>query len=236
MHLGDKLKTLRKSKGWTQPQLAEAIGIEQSYLSKLENGKSIPSSDIFELILKTFEINIAELLIDIDESIIYRQLRQIPEVSNYLATSKLSNIKEKKLWLVSSSLAFIVGLVLMLSSQFNLLFPSEQYNYVSTGIVLKGESKEVFSNFMYGHHDTRESIKKRTEEHIKRLNQDYLLLSSYRGELFNIKVPGGSRTYQLEQTKHIPQVENRIVSFIGLFIFLVGLFGFIIEKKIHMNS
>ena len=82
MHLGEKLKSLRKEKDWTQPQLAEAIGIEQSYLSKLENGKSIPSADIYELILKTFEIDTEEFLFDIDQSVVFRQLRQIPQVSN----------------------------------------------------------------------------------------------------------------------------------------------------------
>ena len=35
MKFGDKLKELRNEKEMTQPELAEAIGIEQSYLSKL---------------------------------------------------------------------------------------------------------------------------------------------------------------------------------------------------------
>ncbi len=40
MRFGEKLKELRNEKEWTQPEMAEAIGIEQSYWSKLENGKS----------------------------------------------------------------------------------------------------------------------------------------------------------------------------------------------------
>ena len=47
MNFGEKLKQIRTQKNLTQPQMAEAIGIEQSYLSKLENDKSIPSAEMF---------------------------------------------------------------------------------------------------------------------------------------------------------------------------------------------
>jgi len=44
MNFGERIKQLRTARNMTQPQLAEAIGIEQSYLSKLENDKSVPST------------------------------------------------------------------------------------------------------------------------------------------------------------------------------------------------
>jgi len=44
MNFGERIKQLRTERNMTQPQLAEAIGIEQSYLSKLENDKSVPST------------------------------------------------------------------------------------------------------------------------------------------------------------------------------------------------
>lgn len=40
------LRTLRLARGLTQPALAEKAEIEQSYLSKLENGRSKPSEDV----------------------------------------------------------------------------------------------------------------------------------------------------------------------------------------------
>src|SRR5688572_18022983 len=39
VNFGEKVKQLRAERNLTQPQLAQAIGIEQSYLSKLENDK-----------------------------------------------------------------------------------------------------------------------------------------------------------------------------------------------------
>jgi transcriptional regulator with XRE-family HTH domain len=235
MHLGEKLKSLRKTKNWTQPQLAEAIGIEQSYLSKLENGKSIPSADIYQLILTTFEVDTQELLRDIDQSVIYRQLRQIPEVANYLTLSKQANSKSKKIWLVTSSFWVVVGLVLLLAGQTALLFPEKLYNYYSMGVVLENESKEVFNDFMRGYQDSEETIKDRTLELNRRLNERYLLSSSYKGDIFNIPVEGGSRTYRLDGFKTATQIENRYITFIGLFLLLSGIFGFILERKFYQK-
>ena len=40
MTFGEKLRRLRNDKVHTQPELAELMGIEQSYLSKLQNDSS----------------------------------------------------------------------------------------------------------------------------------------------------------------------------------------------------
>ncbi len=47
MKFGEYLKSQRDARGWTQPMAAEKIGIEQSYLSKLETGKASPSDEMF---------------------------------------------------------------------------------------------------------------------------------------------------------------------------------------------
>ena len=49
--------------------MAEAIGIEQSYLSKLENDKSVPSAEMFQAIVKALELDVQEFLKDIDRSV-----------------------------------------------------------------------------------------------------------------------------------------------------------------------
>ena len=61
MQFGEKLRSLRKNKDLTQPELAEVIGIEQSYLSKLENGKSLPSNDVLNRILDVFSLTVGDL-------------------------------------------------------------------------------------------------------------------------------------------------------------------------------
>jgi len=84
MNFGEKLKQIRTEKNLTQPQFAEAIGIEQSYLSKLENDKSQPSADMFSSIVKSLQLSPGEVLADIDRTVLHTSLRHIPEVSQFL--------------------------------------------------------------------------------------------------------------------------------------------------------
>lgn len=36
---GQKLRTLRKKRGWTQAELADILGLDRSYLAEIEAGK-----------------------------------------------------------------------------------------------------------------------------------------------------------------------------------------------------
>jgi len=56
MPFHENLRTLRLTRGLTQPALAEKAGIEQSYLSKLENGRSRPSEDVLGRLAQALEV------------------------------------------------------------------------------------------------------------------------------------------------------------------------------------
>jgi transcriptional regulator with XRE-family HTH domain len=56
MPFHENLRTLRLARGLTQPLLAEKAGIEQSYLSKLENGPSRPSEDVLGRLAQALEV------------------------------------------------------------------------------------------------------------------------------------------------------------------------------------
>ena len=58
--LGQQVKQLRNNKKLSQPEFAQQVGIEQSYLSKLENDKSIPSNEIFRALLIALDLSIDE--------------------------------------------------------------------------------------------------------------------------------------------------------------------------------
>ena len=62
MELSEKLLTLRKQKGWTQEELAEALYVSRTAISKWESGRGYPSIDSLKAISKLLSVSIDELL------------------------------------------------------------------------------------------------------------------------------------------------------------------------------
>ena len=59
--LGQNIKAYRKSQNLKQSELAEKIGVEAKYLSRLETGLSTPSFKMIEKIAEVFHIEVSEL-------------------------------------------------------------------------------------------------------------------------------------------------------------------------------
>ncbi len=62
MELNEKLQELRKNKGLTQEELAEALYVSRTAISKWESGRGYPSIDSLKEIAKYFSVTIDELL------------------------------------------------------------------------------------------------------------------------------------------------------------------------------
>ncbi len=60
MHVGDRIRKLRKSQNLTQSDLAQRIGIQQSDLSRMERGKYRVSLDTLFKVLCEFEMTITD--------------------------------------------------------------------------------------------------------------------------------------------------------------------------------
>ena len=146
MNFGEKLKQLRQERAWSQPELADAIGIEQSYLSKLENDKSAPSPDMLNRILEAFDIDIDTLLEGMDESEIRNHLRSIPLVSGHLLAQKENAQRRRRQWIITSSLLCVIGLATMTLGIGNMANPEVIYDYESAEIVPNGGNNETFES------------------------------------------------------------------------------------------
>ena len=66
MSLGDimdnRLKELRKSRGYTQISLQMQTGIEQALLSKFENGERIPPTETLLRLAEFYNVSIDDIL------------------------------------------------------------------------------------------------------------------------------------------------------------------------------
>ena len=62
MEFNEKLQELRKQKGFTQEELAEALYVSRTAISKWESGRGYPSIDSLKSIAKLFSVTLDELL------------------------------------------------------------------------------------------------------------------------------------------------------------------------------
>jgi transcriptional regulator with XRE-family HTH domain len=62
IRFGRRLKALRKAKGWTQVQMADALGIDRSYISDMERGKKNICLPTLEIIALGFEMSMSRVI------------------------------------------------------------------------------------------------------------------------------------------------------------------------------
>jgi transcriptional regulator with XRE-family HTH domain len=64
MPLAEKIKLLRKEKGWSQYQLGEKVGVHGKHVSKWENDKFVPNLEAVRKLARLFEVSTDYLLFD----------------------------------------------------------------------------------------------------------------------------------------------------------------------------
>jgi transcriptional regulator with XRE-family HTH domain len=240
VNFGDRVKQLRSDRNLTQPQLAQTIGIEQSYLSKLENDKSIPSAEIFQAILKSFGIDVATFLEGVDEQQVYRNLRQVPEVSNHLAAQVNTKIHNIKSWLFASGCALVLGLTLGVAGLRGLMFSNTQFNYESPGILQPGEPTDFFDTYsgllfeqLQAGVISHQELAQRKREINQRRVHDYRVIDDYRGRAFTEEMTGGQRTWFFQHSSAFERPQNRLLMLAGVLLIFGGVVGFVVEARLR---
>ena len=93
MKLGEKIKSLRKSKGISQEELAAMLKINRNYLSRVETGKSEPTAGILKQIAIIFNIDLNSLLdINNDNQDVSEKVKYIVNNCKYLHEKDLDFI------------------------------------------------------------------------------------------------------------------------------------------------
>jgi transcriptional regulator with XRE-family HTH domain len=59
---GERLRSLRKRRGWTQVEFADYLGLRRTYVSDLERGKRNVSLLTLEIIARGFGLSVSKLL------------------------------------------------------------------------------------------------------------------------------------------------------------------------------
>lgn len=64
MSLGEKLKKLRRERGWSQDEFAHAAQIDGRQVSRYENDRVVPSIEVIVKIARAYNVSVDYLLLD----------------------------------------------------------------------------------------------------------------------------------------------------------------------------
>lgn len=239
MTLGEQFKSLRAKRGLSQPELAELAGIEQSYLSKLENDKSLPSNEVLRKLLNAFSVTLVQLLQPLEQQYIKDNLMAIADVEHLYQQQNEQHIAKQRNMLYLSSLLIVIATTLFYTGFSKLLFNETRYEYNSQGIVLAGEPINIFENWRdlidsSEPREHRDQMQKQRVAMAKRADIEQMLTRENQGEHIEMIVEGGRRLfYKVDhKTTQVPRPINAWLQIIGVLLFASGIMGFVLERKL----
>ena len=235
MSLGEQLKLLRQEKQLSQPELAAMAGIEQSYLSKLENDKSMPSNEMLRKLLTAFGISLAELLNKLPTASI-NKLSALPDVELWLAKRNSQQFNQRRNYLLIASMLIVLATTLFYTGFSKVLFTGVSHQYISQGVVLAGEPQNIFNDWPKlierGQKGSRQLHEKKVVEMTKRKDVQFIHLEQWMGEYIERAVDGGTRYFEYSGQKVVSKPINAWLQILGVLLFSAGVMGFVVERKL----
>lgn len=212
MKFGEYLKNRRAELGWTQPDAAAKAQIEQSYLSKLETGKSFPSEDVYQRLVEAFGLD-TEAMVGALYPAELDRLREIEAVRKHLLQREHDTRSISRRWLYAGLGGLILGGALIGLAQVDRGAAAMHYTYQSEGVILPGESDSVFDNV-----DDNPALR-------ARVDRREIFTLEMRGPAFTEPVPNGRREWHLVGANAVPVPARFGWALIPGFALLIGGLG-----------
>ena len=196
MKFGDYLRKCRDNKSWTQPEAAAQIEIEQSYLSKLETGKSFPSEDIFNKLVEVYQIDTDKLYEEISSEELAK-LKDLKQVRTAIMQRHEAKVTTTRGWLVTGLILLIMGGSFLGFA----IIPTHtgmEYVYRSEGILLEDESLDQFEIVQrrLGDHIHDQKLVEKQKSLLARLDQMDEITTQNRGGGFVKSTLKGRRYFK----------------------------------------
>jgi len=230
MKFGDYLRQHREKQQWTQPEAASKIAIEQSYLSKLETGKSHPSEEIFDKLVQIYDMKMDDLYKQVSSEELDK-LKEIKQVRNAIMKNIKAKIATTRSWLVAGFIMVILGAAFLAGAMISERY-QPQYSYRSEGILKLDEDLNTF-DLIHAEIDNDESslIAKR-QELLKRIDQLDVVTTQHKGEGYVENLENGRRFFVLINTGEVPRnYTNRWFLIPALMFLLGGVCCFYISRR-----
>ena len=183
MRFGDYIREVRRRLQWTQPEASREIGIEQSYLSKLESGKSYPSEDVLSSIVEAYQIDVS----DLNEALFAGELDRLRDVTEVrdviLNNEKIYQSKVQRL-MIAGIISLVLGGACLGTWTLAADQEKDVYKYRSTGFE---QSSEVAA----------ENLPQRDDMSALESKNQIRTVDTYLDVVFSETVPEGTRTWRL---------------------------------------
>jgi len=204
MRFGDYLRLRREENGWNQPEASQRIGIEQSYLSKLETGRSYPSEEVFAKLVAAYAIDSSDLAAQVDEQEIAK-LREVSQVRAAVLGRERMRAGVTRGWLLVALFSFVLSgacaAIVMTARDVEYA----EYHYQSLGVLATDEPLDAF-DIVDERFDPQEAVERENQRAmITRLNEEYRVLRSFRGSQFIEPAGQGRRVFQLVNDRQVSE-------------------------------
>lgn len=230
MKFGVFLKQQRENNDWRQPEAAEIIGIEQSYLSKLENGKAIPSPEIFDKLMTTYKFTVGDLGQLVQDSEL-EKLKDIVLVRDFIISHRKQHETVRRFWLIAGLISLMFGAAAMAYALKIHEQSTSQYLYESKGEIGNDESRFLYAEFpQFNEFNRRLPDKPEWKEHplFERLDYTQDVTDQFLGEFYDL----GNRRYHLVSTMRTESQETHFLApSIGIMFIVGGIAAFAISRR-----
>lgn len=232
MKFGDYLRNCRDKLEWTQPEAAAKIEIEQSYLSKLETGKSHPSEEIFNKLVEVYQINADDLYEKISSEELSK-LKELKQVRDAILKRDKTQVTTTRGWL-------LVGFIMMMLGGTFLgiaIIPehsSVEYLYRSQGVLQSDEPLDQYSLIEQQLHDSPQNQKliAKQRELLVRLDQMDEVSNQDKGNAFVKSTFKGRRLFEKISAKEVRRRHNNRWFIAPAFMLIFGAVGcFYISRR-----
>jgi hypothetical protein len=150
-------------------------------------------------------------------------------------------VHHTKRWLFGSAAAWILGFAMMLAANDGIFFPNKLYRYQSPGVILPGESEDIFSAYskilaqqQVAKLITHEEMFRKMADFASKREQPLTVESpDNRGTVYYEAAENGRRRFELHKTTHVQAPGNRILQYLGAIVVLAGFVGLFIEWRLR---
>lgn len=113
--LQENIKNYRKSKGFSQEELAARLNVVRQTVSKWEKGYSVPDADMLSRIAEVFEVPVSKLLSDavVETESELNIAEALSRINEQLA---IKNRRSKKIWKIVGWILVVILVLLIINA------------------------------------------------------------------------------------------------------------------------